>query len=420
MRLLLKISLGDRRSFNKTVFIVILSMLFLTSTLKAEENSSYTIEELINLAGEKNPSYQSVKKNVEAEQYELSIIKKYPNPDLEFGLGYGLSENENGIEYSTSLSQPIVLGRQKKYRIEKAKDKIKIAEYTRNWEKQILDFKIKKDFYTILYLGKKLDLYKKNINSLKKMLSLIEKQRSSIHAELTMARIKTELLRTENKKKDITISLKHLQVSLNNLAGGSLEENYEISGEFRFFSDDYTFEYFVKQAKIKNSFLLKRQHQLKLKETDVFLEKANRIPGIKASISYNNEIDKKAFGVGLSFPIPIWNNNSAKILKAVSLKQKAEWQKESYEKKMISYLKEAYERKNTLSEKKKTYEDLLKQSGKVVNLAELLFQQGKVDLFGLLDSKRDYLKDQKEYYQTLFELATTSIELEKLSGIELP
>ena len=261
---------------------------------------------------------------------------------------------------------------------------------------------------------------KKNINSLKKMLSLVEKQRSSTKLELAVAKIGTELIRTKNEEMDIRITLKHLRISLNNLVGSNLEENYEISGEFRFFSDDYTFEHFVKQAKIKNPFFLKRKQQLKLGEADVLLEKSKRIPNIKAGISYGSEINKNVFGIGLSIPIPLWNTNSARISKAISLEQKTEWQKGAYEQKMISSLKEAYERKNILLEKKKTYEDLLKQSGKVVNLVELLFRQGKVDLFGLIDSKRDYLRDYEKYYQTLFDLAVTSAELEKLSGVELP
>ena len=159
MRLLLKISLGNRRSFNKTIFMVIFFLFFGVSLSKAEEKSSYTIEDLINLAGEKNPSYQSMKKDVESKQCELSIIKKYANPDLEFGLGYGLIEN--GPKYSILLNQPIMRGKQKKYRIEKAKDEIRIAEYTRDWEKQTLYFEIKKNFYTILYLENKLAIYKK-------------------------------------------------------------------------------------------------------------------------------------------------------------------------------------------------------------------------------------------------------------------
>jgi len=409
-----------RRIKNSCIFFIVLFILsFNISFLAAEETHTYSLKDIINLAEQQNPAYLSAQKDIDAMQYELSAVKKHLNPQLELTADHAVTSDKNKTEYSISLTQPVTAPGRKKYSIEKAQNKIKIAKYAKKWEKQKLNFNIKNTFYKILYFKQRQKICEEDIDSLKKILSLTKKQRSSTQIELAAAKLNAELLRAKSEKGNISTALAGLRISLNNLTGGQLGNNYKIRGTFKFFTDNYNLDLFIKQAKLSNPLFLKKNQELILKKTDVFLEKAGRISGFKAGVSYTNELDKKAFGAGLSFPLPLWDNNSAKISKAVSLKQKAEWQEKAYEKELAKSLKEAYENKNMLLKKKKLYEDILKQSEKAFRLASLLYHQQKIDIFGLLDSKKDYSKSRQKYYKTLFNLAAVSAELEELSGVKL-
>ena len=404
---------------NKQIVFTIIVFLSFVNISSANAQKIYTLKELINIAEKNNPAYQSLKKELEAKKCSLSIVRKYPNPVLSFGSDYGKSTDTKGREYSVSLEQPIVTAGKIKYKIESKAGEIRVENQRLRQAKEELDFKVKEAFYRILYLETKLRFCNENIHSLQKILSLARKGLNSTQAEFAEYKIKSEILQADNEKEKTILDLKDTKDSLNKFLNNTLENSFKLKGEFKFFSQNKTLNSFLKQAKTKNPLFLKEAEELMLRDINIKLEKAGRFPDLSIGGFFSREIDKKTIGLGISFPLPLWNNNSAQISRAVSLRKKAKLEKKAYENELIESLKRLYRENKILIREKKLYQQLLKQTEKTFYLSELLYKQAKIGLFSFLDSNKEYLNTKDKYYQILYKLAVTSAKLEEISGVEL-
>jgi cobalt-zinc-cadmium efflux system outer membrane protein len=116
----------------------------------------YTVEELIELALEKNPSISSAISSIDIAKGELRAAKAYPNPEVDLILARGKSrEGSNSeAEFGIAVVQPIEWPLKRIYRRRAVEEEIKVTEFDKEAVKLELIFTTKQLYYSIL-LAKK-------------------------------------------------------------------------------------------------------------------------------------------------------------------------------------------------------------------------------------------------------------------------
>src|SRR3990170_3217957 len=151
----------------KTITLFLCSILIGTTleSLKvtAEENQAqrkFKIDQLIELALEKNPSIPLALSSIDIAKGELRAAKAYPNPDLEFFLARGKSRegNNTDAEFGIAVTQPIEWPLKRHYRRKAAEEEIKAVEFEKEAVKIELIFTTKQLYYSILLAKKDVDL----------------------------------------------------------------------------------------------------------------------------------------------------------------------------------------------------------------------------------------------------------------------
>ena len=156
----------------------------------------------------------------------------------------------------------------------------------------------------------------------------------------------------------------------------------------------------------------------------VALAKNERFPSIKVGPSYSEEnaFDRdRIIGVGMSFPLPLWNRNGANIEVAAARQLQAETsylvaQREVERKVMEAAL--IYERK--VREMGKWRPDAIQHFQEAAELADRHYRLGAVPVSTYVELQKQYFEAVESLLDTRKEALEAAQNLELLTGLRLP
>lgn len=386
----------------------------------AAEKRGYTLEELIAIAIEKNPSAAVFKANLEVIKGVVISAKAYPNPELEFegGRGKSLETLDSKREYSVSIGQPLERPAKRLYRKKMAMAGVEAIE------KDIDDFRlelrgqVKRAFFRLLSDKKTLEIAKENLRIVEELLKTVElKVKAGEAPEFELVKAKVELLRADKELKRANNTLAISRASLNALLGNSLKDDFDIEGEFKLPGRRYEFPSLLSNAMERHPLILKAQKDMEAKRYSLEKEKVSIFPDITVKGSYNNEIDKESYGFGLSVPIPFWYQRKGEISSARGELAKAEAEVFKTRVELSKAIKEEYQNYLIAFDQIEVFEKgLLKEAQEALRIAEFSYRQGESVILDYLDAQRVFRATLIEYYRSFFELEASLAMLERVAG----
>lgn len=140
--------------------------------------------------------------------------------------------------------------------------------------------------------------------------------------------------------------------------------------------------------------VLAAEADLRNAEANVNLQKALRIPDPTVSLQYEHEppgggppVD--TFGVGISFPLPLWNLNRGGIRAAESTRQQSALALAKLKAQVLADISNAEIAYGEASQRLKRYEDQIRpKSGNVRESVAFAYEKGGASLVNLLDAER--------------------------------
>ena len=162
----------------KTLGILFSCVLFLSisSGFSLAENRNYGLQEVIEIAFEKNPSAAIFRANIESSKGSVGSSRAYPNPDIGFEVGRGrsLDGSDSGGEYSVSIGQPIERPKKRLNRIKAAEKEVEAAEKEAEDFRLELVSEVKKRFYRLLLIKKEEEIALENLRIVEELLKTIK------------------------------------------------------------------------------------------------------------------------------------------------------------------------------------------------------------------------------------------------------
>ncbi len=411
----------------KTITLFLCSILIGTTleSLKvtAEENQAqrkFKIDQLIELALEKNPSIPLALSSIDIAKGELRAAKAYPNPDLEFFLARGKSRegNNTDAEFGIAVTQPIEWPLKRHYRRKAAEEEIKAVEFEKEAVKIELIFTTKQLYYSILLAKKDVEITKQNLETSKTLLSIIERRvELGESRELDFIKSRVETLNFERELIRAETNLGAVKAILNRFLGDSLEKDFDLEDELTSPSTIYALENLAQRVADFNPQIKAQETEVKRAGFSILEQKHLRVPDIFLQGFYEREIDRISTGGGVGISIPLWYRNQGGIQSARAEERKASFDLKFLEIEIGNRLEDEYKNYKIAFEQSKIFSgELLDRAKRSLEIAQFSYEQGEIGLLDVLDALRTYRDTLSEYYEVLYEFYISQITLEKIAG----
>jgi cobalt-zinc-cadmium efflux system outer membrane protein len=384
------------------------------------EEKFFTLEELLSMAIEANPTVAIFKANLEASRGEAFSASAYPNPeiDLEGVRGKSLETGESKSEYTLGIGQPIEWPSKRHYRKQAAKASVEATEKELDDFRLQLRAEVKKAFSQLLKDKKILETATENSKIAGELMKTVElKVKAGEAPEFELIKAKVEALRADKDFKRAGNTIVVSKAILNGLLGNTLKDDFDVEGAFKVPERKYELQALLSSAMEKHPLVLRAKKDAEAKGYTLERERSSVFPDVTVKGFFNKEVDKDSYGVGLSVPIPLWYQRKGEIATASAEKTRAEAEVHRTKVELAKSITEEYQNYAIALDQIEVFDKgLLNEAEEALRIAEFSYRQGESGLLDYLDAQRVYRSTIIEYYQSLFELESSLAALERAAG----
>jgi len=155
-------------------------------------------------------------------------------------------------------------------------------------------------------------------------------------------------------------------------------------------------------------------------KAQIDLEEMQRfpIPTLKAGLERDPGLEQ--WKIGVSIPLPLWNQRQGQIAQAQAAFAQQEAQMEQQRLAVIRELENAYNRYVIADQQVTTFETgLLNQAQKTLKVAEAAYKLGERGILDYLDAQRVFRGVRNDYLNAIFDRQDAWIDLQKLNADDL-
>jgi cobalt-zinc-cadmium efflux system outer membrane protein len=406
------------------IFLMLILSIGETSALPAETDIDkiYTLPVILDIAVDKNPSMAVFRANIETARGELRSAKAYPNPDLEFEFGEAKPLDQQGAGYKHEdgfgVSQSLEWPGKRRYRRKAAEAEIAVSQQELESFRLELIARVKETFFSVLLADKLLETARKNLETAQTLVNSAElRTRSGEAPELELIKARVEYLKALKDSRRTENRVRSAKTALDSLLGGALGKQYEIAGDLNGSGKGYELASLIERMLIRHPLILRQKKALEAADYTLSKEQHTRVPDLTVKGSFNDEIDKRSYAVGLSIPFPLFYLRQGEVATARAAQARASAGLEQTRVELTRLVTEQYQNYLIATDQIKVFDEgLLKQADEALRIAQFSYQQGESDLLNLLDAQRVQREMLIEYYEAQFELQTALVRLEQATG----
>lgn len=382
--------------------------------------------------GQQNRLFAAEKFNISIAEAGIESAKVFPDPELGFGwFDNGQRRMQMGFGFETALGWTLELGGKRKARIALAQSERELVRY------------MVQDFYRHLRADATLSFlsaihnrfqYRVRLASYQSMrqIALSDSIRYRLGAitemdarqsQLEAGTMLNDVFQTEADWKSSLAAL-HLLIAKPVSADTLLLPE----GDFSRFERNFNLNELIITAQNNRADLMAALQQKDVGEKMLRLAKANRIIdlGLAAGIGYTSYVTNviaptPSFTVvsgGISVPLRFSNKFAGELKAAKAVQAQADLLYEQAELQIANEVTQAYFQYEAAKKQVRQFNTgLLAEAQAVLNGKIYSYQRGETNLLEVLNAQRTYNEVQQNYYNALFQLAATLVELERAAAI---
>lgn len=421
----------------KGTIAIALTLIFI-SLARAETNSvpgtnELTFTAFLDEVAAANLDYAAQRYSVSIAQAAVAAAKAFQNPTLQFSGARDVTHSGSELmpgTYGASLTQTIELGGKRKYRILGARQNYAAAAATLDDFLRNLKSDAAAAFADALALSLSSEQKRQSAEYLSR---LAETQRARFRSgdisQADMLQTQVEEQQFQNELLAAQADAENASIALSGFLGRERGQTRLIpKGNLKIAPRDFDLAQLLALAMTNRPDLLALRHARDAAQSNVRLEKANRVPNVDVgpawthSTSSQNSIapspEFDSLGLSLTFPLPLWNRNKAAIASAGFAAEQAQKQLESAELKAEVQIRQNLNAYRTAVERIRRYQNgILKNADVVLEAKRFSYQHGQTTLLELLDAQRTDNEVRSGYNDALADQAKALIELERAAHL---
>ncbi len=417
---------------------LLLSLFFLLSNVLADETvRGITLKESLALAKKNNPFYLAEQYNLAVAKGDVTTAKLLPNPIFnnqmiakqngfnDFNILNPLQKNPGGSAWNEGNRQDWLQLKMKIHVAGQSKNSIELAiKILHLSEKNLAEYE-----RNLLYLvaNKWIDVW-----FIKERLNIItrSKQYSDELLKINEIRLRNQVItqaeffRTQNIGEQYEANLAAVEQIYKNetrnlefLIGS--ENPIQIAIEdtsISYNSKQESFDTLYKYAESNRSDIIANKVSQEAALTNAKLQEAYAYPQPELGVIYNPQNTQPYMGTFVTIPIPINNRNQGEIQKSQAQVKQIKSIQDALEKKLKAEIQNALGEYDVAKINFEKYKKIFHTTEKVLETVKYSYLKGGTTIIDYLDAQRSWFDAQNLYYESIFNLRKTFIQLEFVTG----
>ena len=399
---------------------------------RAESNTNaVTLKALVSEALEKNPELNFYRAEIAAAKAGRKSAGALPNPEVTGSVGHKTSRDfasgasAEGVAWSVSAAQPLEWPGRIGLRKAIANRDIDLANLGYERFQVALAARVRTLAYSLFAAQEKAAATREVAERFKALREvLVQREPAGLTPLLETRVIEATEITTQRKASDAQLAAQTAVLELNQLRGVTVDTDLSIAqADLEFRSPDQL-QTLVALARTNNFELRLQAVELAQQGFRVALAKNERFPAISVgpSVSEENAFEReRIIGVGVSFPLPLWNRNTANIETAKARAMQAETSfavsRREVERKVIAA---ALTYQTKLREMSQWRRDAVEQFHEAAELADRHYRLGAVPLSVYVELQKQYLEAVESLLDTKKDALEAAQNLELLTGLTPP
>ena len=388
----------------------------------SEPNAAYTLNTMIDLALERNPSIAGAQGVVQQSRGQQVAAGAYLNPSIAGSVGHGsIRDPSTGVsitERTVTVEQPLEWQGKRRARQQAADASAAGAGAAMDETRLNVVADVKVAFYYVLFAQRDAELTSQNLTMVEEVLRTVKARVAAgdatlfetMKATVEVQKATKEVARAQN-------ALVVVRAKLDMVTGSALGTQFSIQGDFESLRQEPDRAALTARAIERHPTLRRLAKLVEQAEFSTVLERESRIPNVTVHGNYHREAGDEAITAGLSVPLPLWYQRQGEIESALGAKYRAEAERLRVQNELTQTITQHVQDVRTANEQLQVFETgLLKQAEQTLKVARISFQQGAASLLDLLDSQRVYRQTLLEYVQARTDLSIALARLERAVG----
>ncbi len=400
-------------------------VLLMTWSFSAFSDTALTLPHLLKLLEPYNPSLAAAQARRESAQGALVTAQQFPNPTFEGGVGVGKERNEvskTGTSGLGMLTQPLDYPFIREARRKVAEAGIASAdEASRNVWLSVRTT-TRQTFYEILRRRAELDIAEANERLLQQIREKVQlKVEVGEAPKYEEVKAMAEWLNAVKLKETAQVRVEDAKSALHALFGNALPYPFDVEGELPSITKQLPPIEQLREEVLANQPLL-HQYRAEVERNRARLgyEQDLRYPQVSLVGYMERDPGLDRWQVGVSVPLPLWNQRQGQIKEAQADLSQAESAAQQQELTVLRELENAWNRYRIAHRQVETFESgLLKQAENSLKVAEAAYRLGERGILDYLDAQRVYRSVSNDYLNARFDRQSALIDLERLRASEL-
>jgi len=390
----------------------------------AARAESLSLDRALELAERHSPRLQTALAEVERARSGIRTARAYPNPEVELFTG-GVRARRPGITSgqgsSISIGQPIDLPNHRAPRIRAAEAGLDGSRYALQETRLVLRADVRQAFYTVLRRRAEYELALDNQKLLEQIKNRIElRVKVGEGARFELVRAEAELSSAINQANSAKLRVTQALAQLRVLIGTPLPLDTDVSGELETISSSEDLEPLQKRVLERYPAVLQAQANVRRAESRLEAERALRVPRPTLFAGIDRDPEQQRSILGVSVPIPLWDQRQGLIGESVAQFQQANAQSELVRIEIVGELEMNYNRLKVAVQQIAAFEGgLLRQAESALRVAEAAFRFGERGFIEVLDAQRVLRTVRADFVTARFEKQAALIEIDRLTAKDL-
>jgi len=390
-----------------------------------EPQGELVLRQALALALERNPELAAFSQEIRAAEAAVIQADVLPNPKLDVlgdNLGNSRKKDEGDRSASLLIGQLVELGGKRAARVRIAEASRDLAGWDYEAKRVEVFARVRQTFVEVLTAQSRIRLADESVRLAQSFADAVAKrvQAGKVSpVEETKARLtlSATLIEREQARRELAAARKRLAALWANpeprftRASGDLERVPPLP------------EFETLAARVRdNPELARWSTELQRRQAGVEAERAKAVPDITVTggVSRFSVYNDNAYIVGISIPIPVFDQNRGGILEANRRLDKAADERRAVESRLLTDLSDAYQRAAAIAAEIETLRtDLLPGSQRAFDAATQGYQLGKFGFLDVLDAQRTFFQTRTQYLRALADYQLAVSDIERLTGAAL-
>ena len=389
----------------------------------ANAGPSLNLEQLIGIGLNENAYILASRDQVAAAKGDATIARAYPNPDVGGQLGRSKERNTltplSGQVYNITMAQPIEIPMVRSARIDAADEIVKATDANRQSFEDDSVARIKLAYYELLRRDAEALATTEDLTLTQQIRDRVAlRHKVGESPKFDLIRADTEMLNARKNMDAAKLRVEQAKANLRLAVGHPLPEGWVVQGSLPKSVKLPPKETLKAELLSRNPTLMKTEAEQRAAEHRLSMEKSLRLP--KIALIAEREVDptQQYSRGGLVMTIPLWDLRSGQISKAKAELSSTKHQLNAQRLSFSESLDATYQLYQIASNQVRVLEtELLSQAAAAQRIAESAYRYGERGILEWLDAQRTYRAARNELIAARFDLATVSVEIDRLRSI---